>query len=363
MSGPDSGPATCKIFPSEEQGVATANGQEALSDGREPKADKRYRILGVLGEGANGQVYLAVRERAHLSRYVAFKVLRDENPSSVLGLRREAAMMASLHHPLFPRLIEFTSLSHQYALVMEWLPGLSLYRAVNETGRLPASVTFEIIAHLANGLRALHYRADALGGSAAHCDIKPGNIQIGPFGSVRLMDLGSARVRGAQWTASTHPYSAPELHKGTASPAVDVFSLGVVLLAMLTRLPDPTIASPKAAAHYRETHLKRFPRRLARKATGLLRRMLDPHPEKRPSVESVEVACRGIRRSLDGPCIAEWASSEAIAHAPIVAKRGELTGLYFIFLPGTRAMTKAVVEDLQLPLINQPFSAFTRTQE
>ena len=363
MSGSDSGPTTRKILPthsaSQEKTVATASGQEALSDGREPNANanRRYRVLGVIGEGANGHVYLAVREQAHLSQYVAIKVLRRKNPEEVLGLHREAAMMASLHHPLFPRLLDLTTFGHRQALVMEWLPGLSLSQAVRRAGRMPASVALEIVAELANGIRALHDRADALGGSAVHCDLKPGNIQIGPFGSVHLMDLGSARCQGAQWTASTHPYSAPELYKGTASPAVDVFSLGVVLLALLTRLPGRTITSPEKAARYRRAQLKRFPRGTQRDVLGLIRRMIHEDAEQRPTAHAVEVDCRRMQRGLDGPCIAEWASNEVSDHVPTIAKEGVLTGLHVIVLPGSRAMTKTVVEDLQLPAINQPFSA------
>ena len=354
---------TRKILPSDpvsEKAVAAVNGQDTPSDRLKPKASyyKRYRILGVFGGGGFGDVYLAVQEQEHTSKYVAIKVLNQKNRNSeeeICGLQREAEVMGSLHHRLFPTLIDLTYFCDQWALIMEWIPGISLREACRFAGHVPLSVALEIVADLANGIRALHERGKVFGGPAAHCDIKPGNIRIGPFGSVRLVDLGSTRCWGKHRTASTYPYCAPELRSGYVRPAVDVFSLGVVLLAMLTRLPDEGVQTKDTAGHYLESHLQRFPYGTDREVIALVRRMLDSHSGDRPCARDVEVACRRMRRWIDGPCVAEWVP-EALAQAGTVAEAGALTGME-VTVPGPIAMVETEVEDLRIPAVHQPFYA------
>jgi serine/threonine protein kinase len=202
-----------------------------------------YRILGRLGSGATGVVYLA--EHMELRRQVAIKVVTlcdDASPSISKRFHNEMRMVAQLHHPNIvaaldagkysPKRGEWDSLGY---LVMEYVPGRSLNDIVEKDGAMSLVETVSMADQLASALAEAH-RAHLV-----HRDIKPSNIMRTPEGVSKLLDFGLARNAMDRQTEpgvlmGTVLYMAPEQLKDASAVdrRADIFALGGVMYFCLT---------------------------------------------------------------------------------------------------------------------------------
>ena len=200
--------------------------------------DSRYRAVRRIDAGGMGEIWEA--DDTLLGRRVAIKVLAAElagDRAAVRRFRREARATAKLAHPNVTRVFDFVDGETPF-LVLELLEGHTLAERLRRGGALPPVEAVRIAAAVADSLDAAH-RAGIV-----HRDIKPSNIMLTPSGEVKVMDFGIAAAwevhstTGVQLLA-TASYVAPERVAGArASPAADLYSLGVVLYEMLTgRLP------------------------------------------------------------------------------------------------------------------------------
>jgi len=206
-----------------------------------PKKDStthigKYEILEKIGEGGFGLVY-----RGHdplLNRQVAIKVLKGDvatAPDFVERFRREARLAASLRHPNIVNVIEVGEHEGRFYLVMDLLPGGTL-SSLLETGKpLPISRTIELLKPIAEALDYAHRKG------MIHRDVKPSNIILNEDGQPVLTDFGlgkSLTESGGTTTGlalGTAEYMAPEQILGKdASPATDLYALGVITYQMLT---------------------------------------------------------------------------------------------------------------------------------
>ncbi len=203
-----------------------------------------YRIVGLLGEGGMGTVYLA--EDEVLDREVAVKVIAGHvagNASVQARERflREARTMARVNHPNVARIYQLGERGGQVYMIMERIAGESLGQRIRRHGQLPPGEALELTRRIAEGLAA----AWELG--IVHRDVKPSNVLIDREGEVKVVDFGLAKPVDApeavELTAtgivvgSPH-YLSPE--HASARPTdfrSDVYSLGVVLYEMLTGRP------------------------------------------------------------------------------------------------------------------------------
>lgn len=210
--------------------------------------NNRYRILGLVGEGGMAKVYKA--EDRLLERAVAVKVLREQYASDqafVERFRQEARSAAGLAHPNIVSVYDVGIDGNWNYIVMEYVEGPSLKDLILQ------GAPFTNVRAVDIGLQILSALSFAHEKGIVHRDIKPQNILISSNGTAKVTDFGIARAAtGAQLTETgvvlgTVHYFSPEQARGdTATPASDIYAIGVVLYEMLTgRLPfqgDSTLA-------------------------------------------------------------------------------------------------------------------------
>ena len=196
---------------------------------------ERYDLGEVIGRGGMAEVYRATDRVLH--RAVAVKVLRDtaDDESDRLRFTAEARTLARLSHPGLVMVLDAGTTSERPYLVMELVEGQTLAKCCSGQPLEPARVA-NIGAQLADALAYAHDEG------VVHRDVKPGNVLLDAADRVKLADFGIARLIGdtVRHTRTGHAigtaaYLAPEqVQGGDISPAVDVYSLGLVLLESLT---------------------------------------------------------------------------------------------------------------------------------
>jgi eukaryotic-like serine/threonine-protein kinase len=261
----------------------------------------RYRIDGLIDRGGMADVYRGRDVR--LERDVAVKVLREVEHERRFAV--EARTLARLQHPNLVRLLDAGTDNGDAFLVLELLDGATVRELLNDGPLAPDRVA-QIGAETTAALGYIHRRG------IVHRDVKPSNLMLDDYGSVRLADFGIARLLGATRITGSHQaigtmaYIAPEqLQGGEVGPPTDVYSLGLVLIECLTgrRAFDGPPAEAAAARLSRDPDV---PASLPGPWPALLRAMTARDPHARPSAAA-------IRDRLGGP------SSDAGATAPLAA--------------------------------------------
>jgi eukaryotic-like serine/threonine-protein kinase len=224
--------------------------------------NNRYQLIERLGIGGMAEVYRA--RDLMLERYVAIKILRDENasdPEFQERFRQEAKAAANLSHPNIVTVHDFGFDKGQLFIVMEYVPGKMLKEMIQALGRFTPEDAIPLMVQACAGIGYAH-RAGLV-----HCDVKPHNMLVTPDMRLKVGDFGIARA-----LASIHPdehsevvwgsplYFSPEQAAGLApTPASDVYSLGVVLYEMLAGKTPFIATRPEILA---EMHRELIPRPL-----------------------------------------------------------------------------------------------------
>lgn len=196
-----------------------------------------YRLEKILGVGGMGVVIQAIHRET--GQPLALKVLRsdiEEDPEAPLRFLREAYVLQAIHAPNVVRLEDIGRAGGTRFYAMEFVEGVTLADLLDDRGRLSISLACHLAAGLAHALAALAKQG------VVHRDIKPGNIFISKdFKEVKLGDFGLAKrsrardVTPRKSLIGTPHYLAPEVIGGEpATPASDIYSLGVVLHEMLS---------------------------------------------------------------------------------------------------------------------------------
>ena len=284
----------------------------------------RYRLQSQIAAGGVGEVWRA--EDTLLTRPVAVKLLRAElagHTETLARFRAEARHAGALSHPAIARVYDYGDPVPPLPafLVMELVDGPSL-AAVLAAAPLGAAQTMDVVAQVAAGLQTAH------AAGLVHRDIKPANLLLAADGQVKVTDFGIAHVAGSVPVTrtgvvmGTPAYLAPERVSGaSATPAADLYSLGVVAYECLAGAA-PFAGKPlEVAVAHRDLRLPPFPHPVPAEVAQLIGEMTAKDPAARPD-SAQEVATRAGRLHEDlvdgvagGP--ASWRYSVPVAVAGI----------------------------------------------
>src|SRR5690349_10882989 len=270
----------------------------------------RYETGEKLGTGGMSNVYKAT-DRI-LERTVAVKILAEhlsDDERFVARFRREALAVAKLIHPNIVQVYDTGIDGGRHYIVMEYVEGRSGAQILQRQGPVDPEIAAEIGIQACAGLDYAHRRG------IIHRDVKPGNLMIvgGPVGGgemiVKLTDFGIARaieqtrITQVGSVVGTAAYLAPEQVRGEeATPATDVYALGVVLYQFLTgRLPYEGSSLAELAVRQQnekplppDTYNSEVPETLG----AAVLRALEGDPNRRYA--SADELAAGLRLGLEG---------------------------------------------------------------
>lgn len=344
-----------------------------------------YKIVGKLGRGGMGEVFLA--EDTSLRRKVALKFLPPEmqqDESAHNRFLREARSAAALEHPNICTIHEVSAADGKDFIVMEYVEGQTLRDRLAK-GPLPLVESLQIVSDVAEALEEAH------GKGIIHRDLKPANVMLTRKGHAKVMDFGLAKrlvpLDGPDSRAETLTlmpqesspvgtlaYMSPEqLRCETVDARSDIFSLGVVFYEMLGR-QHPFRAGSILATSDRILHDTPMPvRTLNRNVPPGIERLLDSmlakNPAERPG--SAQVLLTDLQSASHSEFDIRWMFARILRLWK--RRRGVLLAvagiLLLLLVAGVPALRKAIRPDLnakvpaQMHLAILPFAAVNVTDE
>jgi eukaryotic-like serine/threonine-protein kinase len=202
----------------------------------------RYELIRRLGRGGAGEVWLA-RDTQLFGRLVAIKRLGSGTPATpeaLARLEREARNAAAVEHANLVRVSDVVTWHDRLAIVLQYVPGVTLDELVRCLGPLPVTRVRQIVQDVAAGLEEMH----AVG--LIHRDIKPSNIiirrdQRSPgravildFGIARRFDDPTQSITSRQTFVGTPQFMAPEqLHQRVVDGRADIYALAATACHLL----------------------------------------------------------------------------------------------------------------------------------
>uniref|UniRef100_A0AAV1TWW7 Protein kinase domain-containing protein n=1 Tax=Peronospora matthiolae TaxID=2874970 RepID=A0AAV1TWW7_9STRA len=243
---------------------------------------ENYHIYNEIGRGTHSSVYKARRKRS--IEYVAIKSTAKSRRDKILN---EVPFLHKLDSPHVLKFLDWYESSNHIWLILEYCVGGDLLNLLTQDKQLPESVVKSFGFELVAGLQYLHAN------SILYCDLKPGNVLIDEFGSLKLADFGLARRIPGSGTPPARPlapgsphYMAPELFQQTAvhSFASDFWALGCVLYELRTGRQPFIHTTFSELARMIQTEAMQLPLSdcgMSLEFCDLLRRLLEKDPYQR----------------------------------------------------------------------------------
>jgi eukaryotic-like serine/threonine-protein kinase len=217
--------------------LSRSTGLDSAADGL-PIISDRYRLLGDLGIGGMGKVFLAQDRENGAS--CALKLMHNHlsgDSTSRLRFEREARLAVGLDHQNIVRVTDFgVTESNEPFMVMEFLVGESLQDLLKKHGRLPLEKFLPIFEQVCAGLQFAH------DSGVVHRDMKPSNIMLladtegGAKGRVKIVDFGIARV--CKTTGEICPSSGKEIDADAVEAGMKLTQPGEVFGSPLYMSPE-----------------------------------------------------------------------------------------------------------------------------
>lgn len=244
--------------------------------------DRKFKIVQVLGEGGMGTVY-KVEQTDRPGRFWAVKELlinpntpEDERKSAIERFNKEIDLLYDLKHPRIPSLgVSFQERGNYY-FVMEFVPGKSLEKVLEDTNApLDEEQVVKWMMQVCEALTYIHTRPQPI----ILRDLKPGNIMVTPDDNVQMIDFGIARrfdptKRTNTENLGTISYASPEHLGSITAPGQrrsaqnpgrlvqtdarsDIYSLGATMSHLLTNHePEPIQTPASGSIHSRNPRLR-----------------------------------------------------------------------------------------------------------
>ncbi len=201
--------------------------------------DGKYKILSKVGQGGMSVVYMAINEKAN--KTWAVKEVRKDGvldfEAVKQGLVAETDILKKLDHPNLPSIIDVIDTADSFIIIMDYIQGNPLSRALEEYGAQPQEYVIEWAKQLCDVLGYLHTRQPPI----IYRDMKPANIMLKPDGNITLIDFGTAREFKEKNLADTTclgtvGYAAPEQFggMGQTDARTDIYCLGATLYHLVT---------------------------------------------------------------------------------------------------------------------------------
>ncbi len=201
--------------------------------------DGKYKILSKVGQGGMSVVYMAINEKAN--KTWAVKEVRKDGvldfEAVKQGLVAETDILKKLNHPNLPSIIDVIDTDDSFIIIMDYIEGNSLNKALEEYGAQPQEYVIEWAKQLCDVLGYLHTRERPI----IYRDMKPANIMLKPDGNVTLIDFGTAREFKEKNLADTTclgtvGYAAPEQFggMGQTDARTDIYCLGATMYHLVT---------------------------------------------------------------------------------------------------------------------------------
>lgn len=260
---------------------------------------ERYEIIGFIGAGGMGAVYLANDNRLEGRQCAIKEVLLQSNLSEAVitsvrrQFRQEASILARLDHAGLPKVSDYFSIEDRDYLVMDFVAGKNLLEMTNEARRqasfLEQTTVLGWVDQICNTLSYLHSRQPPV----LHRDIKPANIKLTPDGQIKLVDFGLVKpfdpddpntLTGLQGAGSL-PYAPLEQyvdHLGHTDVRSDLYALGATMYHLLT-------GNIPASAHERFILPESLPSPetinadISKGLAEVILAAMAPHPKDRPA--------------------------------------------------------------------------------
>jgi hypothetical protein len=362
------------VYPSMDDDKPTqrvpADGADAAKSPQKEVVFNRYELLGELGKGGMGVVWLALDEE--LNAKVALKFLREEMTSEADALRElkgEVIINRDLSHPHIIKTFDFVTNGRASAISMEYVSGTNLHKMkAQRPGRF-----FDVddIARWVEQLcDAMHYAHQQ---KVVHRDIKPANLMINERGDLKVGDFGIGRTvadtvnRVTRNSAGTPPYMSPQQTMGEkATPADDIYSIGATIYDLLTGDPpffrgairEQTLAKVPPSMAARREELGRAGKPIPAPWEKAVAACLAKDPSARPpTAQAVREMLEGKAQATPGggrkrPAIPSWAVAAGLG--AVVAAAGLATWKLGRPSPARPAAAAAPASEAA---VSQPLSA------
>jgi serine/threonine-protein kinase Chk2 len=269
-------------------------------DNAPPEVRRKYFISKVLGQGAFGEVRLALDKRT-FEQYAIKKITKGRSSTRVIGqashpqkIKTEVEILKSLSHPFIIKMREVFETDDSVFLILEYMKGGELTGRILSATPFPESEVKFIFYQIMLGVRYLHANG------VTHRDLKPENVLLHSDGSyplAKISDFGLSKIMenisAMETTCGTIAYVAPEVlnHLKRYNKQVDVWSLGVILFYMLSKTlpftgPDRIAISRKILKGEILWDAKSW-RGVSMTSRDLVRQMLTVDPNARISIERI----------------------------------------------------------------------------
>ncbi|KDP41522.1 hypothetical protein JCGZ_15929 [Jatropha curcas] len=249
----------------------------------------KYEVGRTIGEGTFAKVKFA--QNTETGESVAMKVLDRSTiikHKMVEQIKREISIMKLVRHPYVVRLHEVLASRTKIYIILEFITGGELFDKIVHHGRLSEAEARRYFQQLIDGVDYCHSKG------VYHRDLKPENLLLDSQGNLKISDFGlsAAPEQGVsllRTTCGTPNYVAPEVlsHKGYDGAVADIWSCGVILYVLMAGyLPFDELDLTTLYSKIEKAEFS-CPSWFPVAATSLIRRILDPNPETRITIEQI----------------------------------------------------------------------------